>query len=404
MGLDVRDLSVRYGPLTAVSEVDVELADGEVLALLGPSGCGKSTLLRAVAGLERPSTGSVHWDGTDLARVPVHRRGFGMVFQDGQLFPHRDVAGNVEFGLRMRSVSRARRTARVAELLELVGLAGYERRRVTELSGGEAQRVALARALAADPRLLLLDEPLSALDRMLREQLAVDLAALLARDDATAIVVTHDHDEAFTLADRVAVMARGRILQVDTPARLWQRPAGDEVAEFLGCTTLLPAQVRDGVATCALGAVAVAEPDGEARLGLRAAGVRAERLAGGAGGGGGAAGGDGADAGGVADARGGGADAGGVGTASLSLGNGNGGHPVAVRTHRRTGTVTSTDAVVGTVRERVHRHDHVRLAVAVPEAPEVGRVEAVAGTADAPGVGEAVRLSLDPDGVAVVGP
>ncbi|MFD0486197.1 ABC transporter ATP-binding protein [Saccharopolyspora spinosporotrichia] len=371
MGLDVRDLSVRYGPVTAVSEVDVELADGEVLALLGPSGCGKSTLLRAVAGLERPSAGSVHWDGTDLARVPVHRRGFGMVFQDGQLFPHRDVAGNVEFGLRMRSVSRARRAARVAELLELVGLAGYERRRVTELSGGEAQRVALARALAADPRLLLLDEPLSALDRMLREQLAVDLAALLARDDATAIVVTHDHDEAFTLADRVAVMARGRILQLDTPARLWQRPAGDEVAEFLGCTTLLPAQVRDGVATCALGAVAVAEPDGEARLGLRAAGVRAERLgvgAGAAAGGVGADGGGGVDAGGVGGGAAGGADGGGA--ASPSLGNGDGGHPVAVRVRQRTGSVTSTDAVVGTVRERVHRHDHVRLTVTVPEAPE----------------------------------
>ncbi|MEY8042108.1 ABC transporter ATP-binding protein [Saccharopolyspora cebuensis] len=337
MALRVSGLSVRYGAVTAVSDVDFEVADGEVLALLGPSGCGKSTLLRAVAGLESPSAGEIRWDGADLARVPVHRRRFGMVFQDGQLFPHRDVAGNVEFGLRMRGADRARRRERVAELLALLGLDGYERRRATELSGGEAQRVALARALAADPALLLLDEPLSALDRTLREQLAVDLARLLAADDATAIVVTHDHDEAFTLADRVAIMTGGRFRQVDTPQRLWQHPADEEVATFLGCTAVLPAEVRGGTATCALGAVPVAAPDGPARLGLRASGVRAEPDAAGA----------------------------------------------------------------GVVRERVHRHDHVRLTVETPELPEP--VEATARTATAPGVGDPVRLDLDPDGIALIG-
>lgn len=222
MALALRDLTVRYGRTTALSEVELDVADGEVVALLGPSGCGKSTLLRAVAGLERPSAGSVHWDGADLSRVPVHQRGFGMVFQDGQLFPHRSVAGNIEFALRMRGAGRQVRTARVRELLQLVGLEGYEDRQVGELSGGEAQRVALARALAAEPKLLLLDEPLSALDRSLREQLAVDLARLLEKTGTTAVVVTHDHDEAFTLADRVAVMVAGRILQTGSAEQVWR--------------------------------------------------------------------------------------------------------------------------------------------------------------------------------------
>ncbi|GAA3872274.1 ABC transporter ATP-binding protein [Saccharothrix violaceirubra] len=241
MALAVRGLDVRYGDVKAVSGVDLEIADGEVVALLGPSGCGKSTLLRAVAGLERPSAGTIAWDGGDLARVPVHRRGFGLVFQDGQLFPHRDVAGNVAFGPRMAGVDKATRDRRVADLLALVGLADYGRRRVTELSGGEQQRVALARALAAEPRLLLLDEPLSALDRALREQLALDLARLLRDTGATALVVTHDHDEAFTLADRVAVLRAGRIVQVGPPVDVWRRPADDDTARFLGCGRVLDA-------------------------------------------------------------------------------------------------------------------------------------------------------------------
>ncbi|SDN09799.1 thiamine transport system ATP-binding protein [Allokutzneria albata] len=237
MGLRLSSLSVHYGQTVAVSDVDLEIADGEVLALLGPSGCGKSTLLRAVAGLERAHSGTVEWDRTDLAAVPVHRRGFGLVFQDGQLFPHRDVAGNVAFGLRMRGVDKKAQAERVAELLDLVGLPGYGSRRTTELSGGEQQRVALARALAPRPKLLLLDEPLSALDRALREQLAADLAVLLRRAGATALLVTHDHDEAFALADRIALMRKGKVVQTGTPDEVWRHPVDADVAAFLGRTT-----------------------------------------------------------------------------------------------------------------------------------------------------------------------
>jgi thiamine transport system ATP-binding protein len=187
---------------------------GEVVALLGPSGCGKTTMLRAAVGLERPSAGRVCWDGADLAAVPVHRRGFGLMFQEGQLFGHRDVGGNVAFGLRMAGMGAADRAARVDELLELVGLPGTAPRAITTLSGGEQQRVALARALAPAPRLLLLDEPLSSLDRSMRERLSADLAEILRATGTTAVHVTHDHDEAFTVADRVAVMDAGRLLQV----------------------------------------------------------------------------------------------------------------------------------------------------------------------------------------------
>ncbi|XVV04685.1 ABC transporter ATP-binding protein [Actinosynnema sp. CA-248983] len=261
--LGLRGVTVSYGSLVAVSDVDLAVGDGEVVALLGPSGCGKSTLLRAVAGLV-PASGSVTWDGADLAGVPVHRRGFGLVFQDGQLFPHRDVAGNVAFGLRMHGVDREARGKRVDELLELVGLAGYQRRRVTELSGGEQQRVALARALAPRPRLVLLDEPLSALDRALREQLAVDLARLLREAGATALVVTHDHDEAFTLADRVAVMRAGRIVQVGPPAEVWRSPVDVATARFLGCGKVLGAER-------ALAVFGVAS-----RVGLRASALRVD--------------------------------------------------------------------------------------------------------------------------------
>ncbi|WP_421735354.1 ABC transporter ATP-binding protein [Cellulomonas sp.] len=231
-GLSLQGVVVRYGPTTAVDGVSLTVAPGSVVALLGPSGCGKSSLLRAVAGLEPLAAGTVEWDGVSVAGVPVHRRGFGLMFQDGQLFAHRSVGGNVAYGLP--------RGSSVAPLLELVGLGGYEDRAVATLSGGERQRVALARALAPAPRLLLLDEPLSALDRALRERLAVDLRAALVATGTTAVFVTHDQDEAFSVADRVAVMSAGTLLQVDAPADLWSRPASREVASFLGYEAFVP--------------------------------------------------------------------------------------------------------------------------------------------------------------------
>ena len=231
-GLSVRGLAVTYGDLRAVDGVDLEVAAGEVVALLGASGSGKSSLLRAVAGLEDVAGGEVAWNGRSMVRVPVHKRGFGLMFQDGQLFEHRDVGSNIAYGL--TDLPRAQRGERVREMLDLVGLPGFERRRVTTLSGGQAQRVALARALAPAPRLLLLDEPLSALDRALREQLATDVRTILRQGGTTALYVTHDQDEAMTVADRVGVMEAGRLLRLDTPQRLWADPGSSKVARFLG--------------------------------------------------------------------------------------------------------------------------------------------------------------------------
>lgn len=227
-----RDPRVRDGWLVAVDGVSLGVGRGEVVALLGPSGCGKSSLLRAVAGLEPLAAGDVRWDGESVAAVPTHRRGFGLMFQDGQLFVHRDVAGNVAYGL--ARLPRAEQAERVAELLELVGLAGYERREVTTLSGGERQRVALARSLAPRPRLLMLDEPLSALDRALRERLTGEIAGILRRAGTTALYVTHDHAEARAVADRVGIMIAGRLEQVGTPDEVWAVPANAAVAHFLG--------------------------------------------------------------------------------------------------------------------------------------------------------------------------
>ncbi len=231
-GLQVRDAVVRYGPTVAVDGVCLDVAPGEVVAVLGASGSGKSSLLRAVAGLEPLAGGAILWDGAEVTAVPVHRRRFAVMFQDGQLFPHLTVAGNVGYALSGRP--RAERDRRVAELLGLVGLDGFGRRPVTALSGGQAQRVALARSLAADPRLLLLDEPLSALDRGLREHLVGVLDDTLRTTGIPTIYVTHDQDEAFAIADRVAVLAAGRLLQADEPGRLWRSPVNREVAEFLG--------------------------------------------------------------------------------------------------------------------------------------------------------------------------
>ena len=272
-GLSVRGLAVTYGDLCAVDGVDLEVAAGEVVALLGASGSGKSSLLRAVAGLEDVAAGEVAWDGRSMVRVPVHKRGFGLMFQDGQLFEHRDVGSNIAYGL--TGLPRAQRGERVREMLELVGLPGFERRRVTTLSGGQAQRVALARALAPAPRLLLLDEPLSALDRALREQLATDVRTILRQGGTTALYVTHDQDEAMTVADRVGVMEAGRLLRLDTPQRLWADPGSSKVARFLGFDVvgdlaLAPGALR--VVEAAAGELGEpGEPDGPAQTEIPAA-------------------------------------------------------------------------------------------------------------------------------------
>ena len=237
--LAIERATVRYGSLRAVDDVSLELAQGQVLAVLGASGCGKSTLLRAVAGLEPLTEGTISYDGQDLHGIPTHKRGFALMFQDGQLFSHRSVGGNVGYPLRIRRRPRAEVVRRVDELLELVGLAGYADRMPATLSGGERQRVALARALAVSPRLLLLDEPLSALDRSLRERLAVELREILVRANTTALLVTHDHEEAFAVADRMALMRDGRIVQEGTLAEVWEAPADVEAARFLGYSSVL---------------------------------------------------------------------------------------------------------------------------------------------------------------------
>ncbi len=232
--LTIDRLTVAFGPTVAVDAVSFDLDEGQVLAVLGPSGCGKSTLLRAIAGLERSRSGRVVAEGEDLTGVPTHRRGFALMFQDGQLFPHLSVARNVAYPLRLRHVPPDERRRRVVDLLDLVGLPGYAERDPTTLSGGEQQRVALARALAVRPRLLLLDEPLSALDRSLRERLAVDLREILHAAGTTALLVTHDHDEAFAVADRMGVMRQGRLMQEGSLAEVWRHPADPPTARFLG--------------------------------------------------------------------------------------------------------------------------------------------------------------------------
>ncbi len=232
--LRVERVSVVLGGRRVLDDVDLTVDDGETVALLGPSGSGKSTLLRAIAGLEPLETGRVSFAGSDLAGVPPHRRGFGFMFQDGALFPHRDVRGNVEFGLRMAGMGATERAARVDEVLALVGLTRLGERRVSKLSGGEQQRVALARTLAPRPHLIMLDEPLGSLDRLLHDRLVDDLRALLRAAHLPAIVVTHDHDEARALADRVALLRDGRVVQQGTLSELASAPRDDWVATFLG--------------------------------------------------------------------------------------------------------------------------------------------------------------------------
>ncbi|MFH9009817.1 ABC transporter ATP-binding protein [Streptomyces sp. NPDC017943] len=276
MLLALHEATVRFGGRAVLDAVGLGVAEHEVVCVLGPSGSGKSTLLRAVAGLQPLDAGRILLDGRDQAGVPAHRRGVGLMFQDHQLFPQRDVGGNVAFGLRMHGVSKAQQAERVRELLDLVGLPGAARRSVAALSGGEQQRVALARALAPNPRLLMLDEPLGQLDRSLRERLVVELRELFGRLGTTVLAVTHDQGEAFALADRVVVMRDGRIAQSGTPLEVWQRPADAFVARFLGFENVVAATVGAEAADTPWGKVPVPPdaPQGSRTLLVRPAGVR----------------------------------------------------------------------------------------------------------------------------------
>ncbi|WP_030834272.1 ABC transporter ATP-binding protein [Streptomyces hygroscopicus] len=340
--LRLDEVTVRFGGRGALDAVDLEVAEHETVCVLGPSGSGKSTMLRVVAGLQPADTGRVWLAGRDQSGVPAHRRGVGLMFQDHQLFPQRDVGGNVAFGLRMRKVGRAEADRRVAELLELVGLPGAQRRPVDSLSGGEQQRVALARALAPRPKLLMLDEPLGQLDRGLRERLVVELRELFERLGTTVLAVTHDQGEAFALADRVVVMENGRIARTGTPLEVWRRPGTEFVARFLGFDNVVEAIVHGEVADTCWGKLPVppGSRPGPGRLLVRPAGVR---------------------------------------------------------------LTDPGEGLVCTVAARTFRGDHVTLVLA-PSDPAAPRLEASCALRDAPEAGARVGVAFDPADVVVLEP
>lgn len=242
-GLKLTNLAKNFGALRAVDGVDLDLPEGRFVCLLGPSGCGKTTLLRLVAGLETPDSGEILFDGRGITDVPSHKRDFGMVFQSLALFPHLSVAENISYALRIRGQSKAVMADRVAKLLDMVHLPGVGDRRISQLSGGQRQRVAIARALAIEPRLFLLDEPLSALDAKLREAMQVELRQLQRSLGITTIVVTHDQREAMTMADHVVVMKDGKVLQHGAPLEIYRQPENAFVADFIGTSNLLPCRI-----------------------------------------------------------------------------------------------------------------------------------------------------------------
>ncbi|MEM7292416.1 MAG: ABC transporter ATP-binding protein [Pseudomonadota bacterium] len=237
-------ISKHFGDVVAVDNVSVEIAAGEFFSLLGPSGCGKTTLLRMLAGFESPTSGEIYIDGKPMSDIPPHHRPTNMVFQSYAIFPHLNVAENISYGLRRFKLDRAEKDRRVDEALEMVKLAGYGKRRGHELSGGQQQRVALARALILRPKVLLLDEPLGALDKKLREEMQLELRALQESVGITFVFVTHDQEEALTLSDRIAVMARGDVLQMASPWHLYNRPVNVEVADFIGQMNFFDATVK----------------------------------------------------------------------------------------------------------------------------------------------------------------
>jgi thiamine transport system ATP-binding protein len=344
--LTLADVTVAYDGVPAVRDASLELPDGQVLAVLGPSGCGKSTLLRAVAGLEPLVSGSIAWDAAELSRVPTHKRGFALMFQDGQLFNHLTVARNIGYALRLRRT--AGEGARVEELLALVGLEGYAGRLPATLSGGERQRVALARCLAVRPRLLLLDEPLSALDAGLRQRLAADLRRILTQEGITALMVTHDHEEAFTVADRLAVMRAGEIVQQGDIDEVWRAPADAQTALFLGYARVLEGPAAEVVLAGLRGSPRPERP----QIGDQA--TSSSRT-----------------------------------TAAVRL---------AVR--RSAFRVDPEGELRGTVTAARVTPEQVRLVV---EVDGVGQVDAVAPLDQHPGVGEPVRLTVDATRTAPVG-
>jgi ABC-type Fe3+/spermidine/putrescine transport system ATPase subunit len=282
--LQMVQVSRRFGERIAADDVDLSLGRGEFFTLLGPSGSGKSTLLRLIAGLERLDSGSIYVDGREVQGVPPWQRGLGMVFQHYALFPHMDVGQNVAYGLRLQRVARGAAQERVGALLRLVGLEGAEKRRVTLLSGGEQQRVALARALATEPPILLLDEPLGALDEKIRREMQVELKSIQRRSGTTFLYVTHDQEEALTMSDRIAVMHHGRILQCDEPGLIFRRPATRFVASFFQGCNVLRGRVTGQDANDLLVAVADApvrvpcEDCGQASGGDVTVGVRSENV------------------------------------------------------------------------------------------------------------------------------
>jgi spermidine/putrescine transport system ATP-binding protein len=241
--IEISDVNKRFGSIVAVQDLSLDLRQGEFFSLLGPSGCGKTTVLRMIAGFQEPSDGRILIDGQDMDGIPANKRPANMVFQNYAIFPHLDVGDNVAYGLRNRGIARAEIDSRVSEALEMVKLSGLQRRHANELSGGQRQRVALARALIMRPKVLLLDEPLSALDKKLREQMQFEMRHLQQSLGITFVMVTHDQYEAMTMSDRIGVMFDGQLVQVDSPETLYARPCNTKVASFIGEMNFLPARV-----------------------------------------------------------------------------------------------------------------------------------------------------------------
>jgi putative spermidine/putrescine transport system ATP-binding protein len=258
--ITIRQVTKTYGSVNALDHVDLDVKSGEFLTLLGPSGSGKTTLLMVLAGFIRPDHGSLRFGEQEVIRLAPHKRDVGMVFQNYALFPHMDVAANIAFPLKLRGITGEESTRRVAAALEMVQLAGYGPRRVDQLSGGQRQRVALARAIVFEPSIVLMDEPLSALDKQLRELMQIELRHLHDKLGMTTIYVTHDQREALTMSDRIAVISGGRVMQLDTPRAIYEKPANRFVAEFIGESSFLKVERENGGFLCAGQPLAVANP------------------------------------------------------------------------------------------------------------------------------------------------